>query len=99
MSSANWYDEWKKKAQEYKPCGEIDQGVLWLKQMGLMSDHFKDIREQGKPNITEAFLNHMMQYAYDMGCRAIDERSYENGRWSMWKEVCEKLGVENGEGY
>jgi hypothetical protein len=64
-----------------------------------MSDHFKEIRNTGKENITEQFLNHMMQYAYDMGCRAIDERPYERGRYEMWKEVLDRLGIEEREDY
>jgi len=94
----SFYDEWRKKAQEYKPAKEIAQNVLWLKQMGIMSEHFKKI-DVGNKIITEAFLNHMMQLAYDMGCKAIEERSYEAGRESMWKEVLEKLGVDYERGY
>ena len=91
-----WYDEWKAKAQAYRPVKEIDQSVLWLKQMGMMSEHFKEMRYpiDAKYNITEAFLNQMMQLAYNQGHKTIDERSFGEGRLSMWNEIMNKLGIE-----
>jgi hypothetical protein len=89
----DWYDDWKKKSEAYKPAKETDQGVLWLKQMALMSPHFKEVRE-GKSNVSEAFLNACMQMAYDMGTQRIDEKSYDRGYQTAWNEVADKLGFE-----
>ena len=93
---SDWYDEWKAKAQAYRPVKDIDQNVLWLKQMGIMSEHFKEMCNptDAKYNITETFLNQMMQLAYNQGHKTVDERSFEKGRQSMWDEIMNKLGVE-----
>lgn len=70
---------WKQTAETVKPAKEITQGVLWIKQMGLMSSHFETIRE-GKALVSEAFLNQMMQLAWDAGRKDIDDRSFRAGQ-------------------
>lgn len=91
------YEKWKKDSEKYQPPKETEQHVLFLKQMALMSPHFKNLRE-GKEIVTESFLNACMQMAYDRGCARIEERSLEVGYEKAWKEVADKLGFEYGEG-
>lgn len=88
----DWYDQWKKKAQAYKPAKETAQNVLWLKQMALMSDHFKHLKDDPKHNVSEAFLNACMQLAYDSGSQYVDQKSYDRGYAQARREIAETLG-------
>ena len=92
---ADWYDKWKKESENYKPAAETAQNVLWLKQMALMSPHFKEKREEGKKNVTEAFLNSCMQLAYERGIQYVDMDSYDRGYEAAWGVVAEKLGFKD----
>ena len=91
----DWYDNWKKQSEQYKPSSETAQNVLWLKQMALMSPHFKQVRDAGKENVTESFLNACMQLAYERGTQYVDQNSYERGYEAAMQAVAEKLGFSH----
>lgn len=89
-----FYEEWQKKSKEYKPKS-VDQGVLWLKQMALMSPHFKDLRDAPNPiSFSELWINAFGQMCYDLGLNRIDENSYERGYNDAMLSVATKLGME-----
>jgi len=88
----DWYDDWKKKSEAYKP-NEPDQGVLWMKQMALMSPHFKELRDrENKISVNEHWMNAFGQMCYDMGTQRIDDRSYEMGYAKARKDIADLLG-------
>ena len=89
----SFYDEWKKKSEEYKPSKETDQSVLWLKQMAIMSPHFKELYV-AEPQIkfNEMWVNAFGQMCYDMGTKCIDKYSYNKGRWDERVKIMKSLG-------
>lgn len=89
---SDFYDKWRKQAESYKPKKETDQNVLWLKQMAIMSPHFKHL-DEGNKIITEAMLNACMQLCYDQATELIEERSFNAGRESYREELAEQLGL------
>lgn len=90
---SDFYAKWKKDSEAYKPSPETDQHVLYLKQMALMSPHFKEARD-GTPLVSEKFLNACMQLAYLRGSARVEQSSYEKGYEAAMQEVARKLGFD-----
>ena len=89
----DFYENWKKQSEAYKPK-EVDQGVLWLKQMALMSPHFKELRDDPKQiSVNERWMNAFGQMCYDLGRTNIDQDSYDQGFNAAWQEVAKRLDM------
>lgn len=92
MSNYDDYIASAKKGGAKLKVLEIDQGILWLKAYGLQSEELEEIKNRPKI-VSEAFLNQMMQLAYNEGAKAIERKSFEDGWFACWEDVMKKLGV------
>ena len=89
---SSFYEKWKEESKNYKPQAP-DQGVLWLKQMAMMSPHFQELRNgESKISINEHWMNAFGQMCYDLGYKRMDERSFDAGYRKAMQDVAEKLG-------
>lgn len=92
MSKLQMDDFWASmhEAASKRKVLPISQTVLRIKNEGIMSPHLQTIRDES-PIISEAFLNQMMQAAYEEGSKAVDKSSYDQGWEAAWRDVAKRL--------
>lgn len=100
--SNDWYTTYtaniRKEAEKVKPAKEISQHTLRLK--GIGTEAFKGIegygylRQDDKFYFTELLVNQLMEFAYNDGSKAIEQKSYEAGCYQANKKMAEFIGAE-----
>lgn len=88
-------------AARLNPNREASQEILMLKGAGC------EAAEDGEERYTfrcgdrfgfsERLVNVLMQYAYDLGAKGIDKRSFEQGYAAAWSDVAKRLGLGDKE--
>lgn len=106
MSSNDWYKDYiariNKDAENVKPVKEVDQGILHYKSVGVKAFTGYDGCETSTFNVngedkfffTERMVNQLMQFAYNMGAKSIDKKSYDVGYGRARADVLSFLGAE-----
>jgi len=102
--SNQWYDKYMadvcERAKNVKPK-EVEQHVLHLKAIGSKAlengDDCYTFRSGDKFGFSERFVNQLMQFAFDQGRKDIDKESFAAGYDQCWKEVLDKLGIDETE--
>lgn len=96
-----WYEKYKAQveanAKKLVEPKDIDQHILWLKaaiteKHKVEDDKIFTFTADNKFGFSENYVNLLMQYAYNAGAKAIDEKSFELGHDAAMQEVAKKLG-------